>query len=186
MKLSTTFRTAALALVLGAAGAANAATLPVFTVSDNKLGIDSAAHVTYKVESAQAANTNAFLYRDGSWQQLLVGQSVTLYNVIAGNLKFAFTTLAPVTADFYDAKTHNGSDYIKLTYVTGQNYTIGFEDIKFKNGSDKDYNDLIVSASISAVPLPGAALLFGTSLLAGAAARRKKQKQQATGSAIAA
>lgn len=190
MKLSTTFRTAALALALGATGAANAATLPAFGITaSNQLTIDSAAHVTYKVESKNAGHTNVFLYWAGSYINLALGQSVTLYNVASGLLNFGFTTTAPKSADFYNTQVLNGNNHIKLSLVGPQMARMGFEDINMDNigqTSDKDYNDLIVSASLSAVPLPGAALLFGTSMLAGAAARRKKQKQQTAGTAIAA
>lgn len=195
MKLSSSLRTTVLATLLGFAGIASAATSfsgtsGVNTLSSTSpLSIDGPAHVTYTVVSKNAAYSNVFLAIGDSIVQLAVGGSTTLYNVMAGALNFGFATTAPTTANFYNNPVYNvgfGSDQIqwKITGLTSA--MIGFEDISLGNRSDRDYNDLIVTASLSPVPLPGAALLFGTALLSGAAARRKKQKQLAAGNAVAA
>ena len=48
--------------------------------------------------------------------------------------------------------------------ATADVYWIGAEDVKFSNGSDIDFNDLLVKISTTPVPEPGSLLLLAASL----------------------
>lgn len=163
-------------VALMVAGSAQAATL-AFTGTagvGSPLGVNAPAKITYTVLSKNASHDNVFLYDGTTAHQLRVGQSHTISFVPAGLLNFGFMTAGPSSANFFGTPVLNGSSQIRWSLASSTLARIGFEDIRLPGG-DKDYNDLIVSASISAVPLPGAALLFGTSIMGFLAARRRRQ-----------
>ena len=167
-----------------ATGSAQAATV-AFTGTPgtgSQLGISAPASITYTVLSKNASHDNVFLYDGTAAHQMRVGQSITLSYVPAGILSFGFMTAAPSSANFFQQPVLNGSSQIRWSLASSTLATIGFEDIRLPGG-DKDYNDLIVSASISAVPLPGAALLFATSLAGFMAARKRRRAEEESAAA---
>ncbi len=105
-----------------------------------------------------------------------IGTSVLLPGVFqAGDvLHFAYDIVAPASATTEVLRTDVAGDRNQFAWNTdpnGANYFL-IEDIYPEDGSDMDYNDLVVGVCFAPIPAPGALALLGLAGLVGRSRRR--------------
>jgi hypothetical protein len=119
-----------------------------------------------------SAITRAALYWDAGDPNTLHIVQVSGTGVNAGDFaginrySFGFYLQGP-GGTFFTADQLNGGNAQAVTYrdAATDKWTFAFEDLPYA-GTDKDYNDLVVTAeSITPVPEPGVVLLLGVMLL---------------------
>lgn len=88
----------------------------------------------------------------------------------------------PITGNGLGLTNNNWTVYSFLVTATSNSTLIRFDSLSAPNNSLGGNLD---SISVSAVPLPGAALMFGSALLGAGALRRRKAKESAGGVAAA-
>ena len=105
----------------------------------------------------------------------------------SGNVKFLWA-LDPSGAPQWTSRpvpeNSDSLDHMVTWLITGGagntagNYVIAWEDLpgELGNGSDRDFNDLVVEVNVAPVPIPAAILLLGSGLV-GLAGIRKKFKR---------
>ena len=128
---------------------------------------------------------------EASWNDSLTIGGVTISNYETGTANEAYVSnfnsnnVSAVTNGSALPSDANISNYLELylltdnwkyneiTYSKGT-YILGFNDTYGKKQGDRDFDDLIVAITPSAVPVPGTLLILGTGLLGIAGVRRRK------------
>jgi len=159
------------------------------------LDFTNPVEVTFTYLGSEAGNDNALF-------QLIMGDTIIFDNDpvtmtpsgVGDSVSFVFDPMStPAGIPFsletnndgmsgFDAIVTNGVNGVDLDIDTGLN--IGFfifndgqsAIVFFGDGAgDSDYDDIMFRIDVAEVPIPGAALLFGTALIGGGLMRRKKK-----------
>ena len=158
------------------------------TYADTGLSVDGPATVTFTYLGSEAVNDNELF-------QMIVGNTKVFQNFggpsksevgdtesfafgAGGFIPFSIVTDGAITTAGQVINGDSGSDL-----VLGDELSIAFhilsatEVIVFLGDGlgDTDFDDLVFLVSVSEIPVPGAALLFGSALLGGTFLRRRKQ-----------
>lgn len=133
------------------------------------------SNVTFTFVGKEAGFNNVFYYNGGFVFNNTAtpgATSVTFTNVAAGALNFAFYSAGPSGA--YQGSFGNGSDRVGAMKNGSDKIALLFND----KGGDLDYDDMVVTAQVTAVPEPEtyAMMLAGLGLMGTIARRRNKAK----------